>query len=68
MPQSLHQYRAAFSRCADGAHRQMGLRYIREALMLVGRNDDRVAELTAHLPMMLAIAQERTLKEWAARA
>jgi hypothetical protein len=60
MARTLHQYRAAFSRCHDGAYRQMGLRYIRDALMLQGRNDKRVAELTACLPMLLAHAEEVT--------
>ena len=45
----------------------MGLRYIRNALALEGRNDEHVAVLTARLPMLLAMAQERTLREWAAR-
>jgi hypothetical protein len=68
MPQSLHQYRAAFSRTISCAEKQIALRHIRNALALRGRNDGHVAELTALLPMLLAIAQERTLKEWAARA
>jgi hypothetical protein len=63
MAKTLHQYRAAFSRCHDGAYRQMGLRYIRDAIMLQNRNDEHVAELTARLPMLLAMAQERTLRQ-----
>jgi hypothetical protein len=63
MAKTLTQYRAAFARTISCAEKQMGLRYIRNALALEGRNDEHVAELTARLPMLLAMAQERTLRQ-----
>jgi hypothetical protein len=63
MAMTLTQYRAAFARTISCAEKQMGLRYIRNALALQGRNDDHVAELAARLPMLLAVAQERTLRD-----
>ena len=67
MAKTLHQYRAAFSRTISCAEKQIGLRHIRSALALRGRNEEQVSELTALLPLLLAMAQERTLREWAAR-
>lgn len=56
-------YRAALSRCIDCAERQIGLRAVRDALALAGRNPEREAELLGRLPHLLAVAQERTRRE-----
>lgn len=54
MTNSLKALRSAFRRCKVGAHRDIGLRAIKDALALEGRNPAREAELLAraeyHLP------------------
>ena len=59
---TLYQFRREFSDCVDCAQKQMGLRYIRNALNLGTRNEARVAELVGRLPMLLAYAQEITAR------
>jgi hypothetical protein len=57
---ALYQFRRDFCDCVDCAQKQMGLRYIRNALNLGTRNEARVAELVGRLPMLLASAREIT--------
>lgn len=51
---SLLSLRGRFAGLRDGSHKQIGLRSIRDALALLGRNDAAAAELAArasfHLP------------------
>ncbi|HNQ98358.1 MAG TPA: hypothetical protein PKN52_00080 [Trueperaceae bacterium] len=60
MTLSLAYLRRSLRACTDCAERQLGLRYVREAQALGGRNPEREAELMGQLPRLLAYAEERT--------
>jgi hypothetical protein len=55
---SLNSLRRQFAGLVSSAHRQMGLRRVRDALALGERNPARVAELTAQAVYHLAYAVE----------
>lgn len=46
-PEGLRALRAEFRALRDSAYRQMGLRYVKDALALKGRNSDRITALAA---------------------
>lgn len=59
MRSDLLSLRAKFARLPESFRKQIGLRYVREALLLVGRNDAEAACLFAEARFHLPYAEAR---------